>query len=65
MGRSNKAFSSVFGFPPFLALGPSCSLGEIRMNDTVLFILGLIAFSLAVGPLAVAAYLDVRESKGK
>lgn len=31
------------------------------MSDTVLFIWGLIAFILAVGPLSVAAYLDLRE----
>jgi hypothetical protein len=35
------------------------------MNETLLFILGLFAFSLAVGPLAVAAYLDIKESKGE
>jgi hypothetical protein len=33
------------------------------MNETLLFVFGLIAFLLAVGPLAVAAYLDIRESR--
>ena len=33
------------------------------MNETLLFVFGLIAFLLAVGPLAVAAYLDFRESR--
>jgi hypothetical protein len=33
------------------------------MNETLLFAFGLIAFLLAVGPLAVAAYLDIRESR--
>lgn len=31
------------------------------MNDAVLFVFGLVAFSLAVGPLAIAAFLDYRE----
>lgn len=34
------------------------------MNETFLFIFGLIATICAVGPLAVAAYLDA-QSKGK
>lgn len=33
------------------------------MDETLLFIFGLVAFLLAVGPLAVAAYLDYRESR--
>ena len=33
------------------------------MSDTFLFVWGLIATILAVGPLAVAAYLDRRDSK--
>jgi len=35
------------------------------MNETLLFVFGLIAFLLAVGPLAVAAYLEFKESKEK
>jgi hypothetical protein len=35
------------------------------MNETLLFVFGLSAFLLAVGPLAVAAYLDFGESKGR
>jgi hypothetical protein len=31
------------------------------MSDTILFIWGLIATLLAVGPLAVAAYLDWKD----
>ena len=31
------------------------------MSDTWIFIWGLLAFLLAVGPLAVAAYLDFRD----
>jgi hypothetical protein len=31
------------------------------MNEVVLFILGLVAFLFAVGPLTVAAYLDWKE----
>ena len=31
------------------------------MNETLLFIWGLIAFALAVGPLMVAAVLDRRD----
>jgi hypothetical protein len=31
------------------------------MSDTGLFIWGMIAFLLAVGPLSVAAYLDLKE----
>ena len=31
------------------------------MSDTILFVFGLLAFSLAVGPLAIAAYLDFRD----
>ncbi len=31
------------------------------MNETLLFTWGLVAFLLAVGPLAVAALLDNRE----
>lgn len=34
------------------------------MDETLLFIWGLIAFMLAVGPLAVAAILD-RRDKGQ
>jgi hypothetical protein len=33
------------------------------MNETLLFVFGLIAFLLAVGPLAVAAYLDFTDSR--
>ena len=33
------------------------------MNDTVIFIFGLIATLLAVGPLAYAAYLDEKDNK--
>jgi hypothetical protein len=33
------------------------------MNETLLFVFGLVAFLLAVGPLAVAAYLDFKESR--
>ena len=33
------------------------------MNEALLFVFGLVAFLLAVGPLAVAAYLDYRESR--
>ncbi len=33
------------------------------MNETFLFVFGLVAFLMAVGPLAVAAYLDYKESK--
>ena len=33
------------------------------MDETLLFVFGLIAFFLAVGPLAAAAYLDFRESR--
>ncbi len=33
------------------------------MNETFLFVFGLVAFLLAVGPLAVAAYLDYKESR--
>ncbi len=31
------------------------------MSDTILFAFGLLAFSVAVGPLMVAAYLDYRD----
>ncbi len=31
------------------------------MDETVLFMLGAVAFLLAVGPLAIAAYLDAKE----
>jgi hypothetical protein len=31
------------------------------MSDTLIFIWGLLAFLLAVGPLMVAAYLDYRD----
>ena len=31
------------------------------MDEVLLFIFGLIAFIMAVGPLAVAAYLDSKE----
>jgi hypothetical protein len=31
------------------------------MSDTWIFIWGLLAFLLAVGPLAVAGYLDFRD----
>ena len=30
------------------------------MNDSLIFVFGLVAFLLAVGPLAVAAYIDLR-----
>jgi hypothetical protein len=33
------------------------------MDETILFIYGLVAFLLAVGPLVVAAYLDFREKQ--
>jgi hypothetical protein len=33
------------------------------MNETFLFIFGLIATICAVGPLAVAAYLDTQSNK--
>ena len=35
------------------------------MSETLLFVLGLIAFLFAVGPLIVAAVLDVTESRRK
>jgi len=35
------------------------------MNETLLFVLGMVAFSLAVGPLVAAAYLELKELKGK
>ncbi len=31
------------------------------MNETFIFVFGLVAFAFAVGPLMVAAYLDWRE----
>lgn len=31
------------------------------MADSFIFIFGLIAFLLAVGPLIIAAYLDIKE----
>lgn len=31
------------------------------MNDSLIFVFGLVAFLLAVGPLAVAAYIDFKE----
>jgi hypothetical protein len=31
------------------------------MSDSIIFIWGIIAFLLAVGPLTVAAYLDTRD----
>lgn len=31
------------------------------MSDSILFIWGIIAFLFAVGPLSVAAYLDMKE----
>lgn len=31
------------------------------MDETVLFLFGAVAFLLAVGPLAVAAYLDSKD----
>jgi hypothetical protein len=33
------------------------------MNEIWIFAFGLLAFLLAIGPLAVAAYLDYKESK--
>lgn len=33
------------------------------MNDTILFIWGVVATIFAVGPLAVAAYLDWRQER--
>ena len=33
------------------------------MNDSLIFVFGLVAFLLAVGPLAVAAYLDFKEKQ--
>lgn len=33
------------------------------MNETTLFIWGLLATLLAIGPLAVAAYLDWRDKR--
>ena len=35
------------------------------MSDTGLFIWGLVAFLFAVGPLSVAAFLDIKEKKDK
>ncbi len=35
------------------------------MSDSILFIWGIIAFLFAVGPLSVAAYLDIKEKKDK
>jgi hypothetical protein len=35
--------------------------GALNMNELWIFIWGLSAFFLAVGPLMVAAYLDYRE----
>ena len=34
------------------------------MNDTFLFVFGLIVTLLAVGPLAYAAYLDINNKEG-
>jgi len=31
------------------------------MSDSIIFIWGIIAFLFAVGPLGVAAYLDMRD----
>jgi len=31
------------------------------MNEAILFIFGLVALLLAVGPLAIAAYLDLKD----
>jgi hypothetical protein len=31
------------------------------MNEILLFLFGLVAFLLAVGPLAIAAYLDFKD----
>lgn len=33
------------------------------MNETWIFFWGLVAFFLAVGPLAIAAYLDRRDKQ--
>jgi len=33
------------------------------MNETYIFLWGLLAFLLAVGPLVVAAYLDNKEKR--
>ena len=33
------------------------------MNELALFLYGLLAFSLAVGPLLIAAFLDSRDKK--
>jgi len=33
------------------------------MNETLLFVFGFVAFLMAVGPLAVAAYLDYKQSR--
>ena len=35
------------------------------MSDALTFVFGLIATILAVGPLAVAAYLDMRSKDGE
>lgn len=35
------------------------------MSDTAIFLWGLLAFSCAVGPLMVAAFLDFRENRQK
>jgi hypothetical protein len=35
------------------------------MSDTLTFVFGLIATILAVGPLAIAAYLDLRSKDGE
>jgi hypothetical protein len=31
------------------------------MDEAILFVFGLVAFLLAVGPLAIAAYLDLKD----
>ncbi|MFN2200571.1 MAG: hypothetical protein ACK2UO_05165 [Caldilineaceae bacterium] len=35
------------------------------MSDTVLFVWGTVAFLVAVGPLAIAAFLDYRDRANK
>jgi len=33
------------------------------MDNTLIFIFGFVAFLMAIGPLAVAAYLDARDKR--
>ena len=63
MATRGKVSFSVYGLLPSLVLAPSFSPGATTMNETLLFVYGLVAFLLAVGPLAIAAYLDWKEKK--